>query len=127
MNTNIISSVLAATQAPPLEVRDFAGNLLCRIDRAGAAELIERKWADPVGRRCVKYLKLRPNAPWNPRAKSWWFGGITTQAVRADETCKRYEPGQLMGDPKLLREHRKLLTNQCLSSGGKLKTQKRSI
>jgi hypothetical protein len=106
MNTDVISSVLAATQAPTLEVRDHRGDLVGRVDRAGAAELIERGWADPMGERSVKYLRLRENAPWKPLAKRWRGGSNTTQAVRADSSCKIYRPGQLMGNSKLIREHR---------------------
>jgi hypothetical protein len=100
------SSVLAETQAPTLEVRDHTGLLIGRVDRGGATELIERRWADPIGGRVVKYLKLRNNAPWKPLTKSWHGGCKTTQAVRADSSCKTYGPGQLMGNSKLLREHR---------------------
>jgi hypothetical protein len=106
MNTDVISSVLAATQAPTLEVRDHAGELIGRVDRAGAAELIERGWADPIGERSVKYLKLRKNAPWRPTAKGWRGGSKTTQPVRADSSCTTYGQGQLMGNSRLLREHR---------------------
>ena len=106
MNTDVISSVLAATQAPTVEVRDPKGDLVGRVDRAGAAELIERRWADPIGQRGTKYLKLRVNAPWKPFAKSWRGGSNTTQPVRADSSCKTYGPGQLMGHSKSLREHK---------------------
>jgi hypothetical protein len=106
MKTEVISSVLAATQAPTLEVRDHTGDWVGRVDRAGAAELIERGWADPIGEHSVKYLKLREKAPWKPLAKSWRGGSKATQPVRADSSCKSYGPGQLMGNSKLLREHR---------------------
>jgi hypothetical protein len=108
MKKEIVCSVLAATQAPLLEVRDHTGELLCSVGRAGAAALMERGWADPIGKNCVKYLKLRANAPWKPLPRNWWHGSETTQAVRGDESCKRYGPGQLMGNSKLLREHRKI-------------------
>jgi hypothetical protein len=32
------------------------------------------------------------------------FGSKFTRPVRSDGTCKNYAPGQLMGDPKRLRE-----------------------
>lgn len=99
-------SVLAETQAPTLEVRDHTGLMIGRVDRAGAAELVERGWADQIGAHVVKYLKLRNNAPWRPLAKSWRGGSKTTQPVRADSSCRTYGTGQLMGISKLLREHR---------------------
>jgi hypothetical protein len=104
MNTDVVSSVLAATQAPTLEVRDHKGDLVGRVARTGAAELMERGWADPIGEHCIKYLKLRKGAPSKSRAQYWRGGSNTTQAVRADSSCKNYGSGQLMGNSKTLRE-----------------------
>jgi hypothetical protein len=123
-----VSSVRAVIPAPrpqvrSYEVRDQAGELIARINRDQAAELIDRGWANAVGSRMprtapgskqldsdqwtrVKYLRLRSDAPWNPYRKTWTGGNYTTRTIRADQTCHTFAPGQPMGDPKSLREHK---------------------
>jgi|ERR1051325_735661 hypothetical protein len=106
--TGVISADLALLQAPTIEVRDNTGELVGRIDRARADELVARGWADPVGRHEVKYLRLRPDAPWRPLSRGWSGGSNTTRPLRADHTCKSFEPSQVMGNPRTLREHKPL-------------------
>jgi hypothetical protein len=101
-----VPSVLAAIQAPTIEVRDHMGELVGRIQRADVGEIVERGWAKPVGRRQLKYLRLTEGAPWKPLAKNCHGGSRTTQRVRADGSSGLYEPGQLLGWEKNL-EHKR--------------------
>jgi hypothetical protein len=100
------SADLALTQAPTVEVRQD-GQLLARVSVAASAELIELGWAVRRGAHVVKYIELLPGAPWRPAA-GWRGGSHTTRPVRADQTTKRYRDGQLMGNPRFLREHKPL-------------------
>ena len=102
-------SALATIQAPTIEVRDQAGELIGSVERSQGVMLISRGWADVIGRRAVKYLRLRADAPWRPAARSWRGGSATTQPVRADQTCKNLADHQAMGDPRTLREHKPLV------------------
>jgi hypothetical protein len=102
-----VPSVLAEIQASTVEVRDHMGELIGRVDRAGAIEIVARGWAKPVGKRALKYLRLREGAPWKPGRNGWQGGSRTTQRVRADGTSGVYEPGQLLGWKRNL-EHKKL-------------------
>jgi hypothetical protein len=92
-----VPSVLAAIQAPTVEVRDHTGELIGRIRRGDVEELVARGWAKPVGKRQLKYLRLTEDAPWTPLAKSCHGGSRTTQRIRADGGSGLYEPGQLLG------------------------------
>lgn len=102
-----VPSVLAEIQAPTVEVRDHLGELIGRVDRAGAIEMFARGWAKPVGKRALKYLRLREDAPWKPGCKGWQGGSRTTQRIRADGCSGVYEPGQVLGWERNL-EHKKL-------------------
>jgi hypothetical protein len=102
-----LPSVLAVIQAPTVEVRNSVGELIVRVDRANAVELVERGWAKPIGKRVLKYLRLRDDAPWTPLRKGWCGGNRTTQRVRADGSSGAYEPGQALGWAKNV-EHKKL-------------------
>jgi hypothetical protein len=102
-----LQSVLAVIQAPTLEVRNSAGELIARVDHAGAREMVERGWANPIGKRTIKYLRLRDDAPWTPLRKSWCGGSRTTQRVRADGRSGLYQPGQALGWEKNV-EHKKI-------------------
>jgi hypothetical protein len=103
------SSVLAAIQAPTVEVRDHKGGLLAMIERSQAAVLLMRGWAEPVGNRTVKYLRLTPKAPLRASTGGSWLGGsCTTRPMRADQTCKLFGDGQLMGARRSHREHKPL-------------------
>jgi hypothetical protein len=102
-----LPSVLAAIQAPTVEVRDTAGELITRVSRAAALELVERGWAKPIGKRALKYLRLADNAPRTPLRQGWRGGNRTTQRVRADGRSGVYEPGQVLGWEKNL-EHKKI-------------------
>jgi hypothetical protein len=97
---------LAAIQAPTVEVRDSAGELITRVGRTAATELVERGWAKPVGRKQLKYLRLRDDAPWTPLRKGWRGGNRTTQRVRGDGSTGHYKPGQFLGWEKNV-EHKK--------------------
>ena len=99
--------VLARIQAPTVEVRNGMGELIARVDRAAAAELVERGWADPVGKRAIKYLRLRDGAPWKPLQKGWCGGSRTTQRVRANGRSGVYEAGQSLGWEKNV-EHKRI-------------------
>lgn len=103
-----LPSVLAAIQAPTVEVRDCTGELVARVDRADATEMVARGWAKPVGKRELKYLRLADDAPWTPWSKSWRGGSRTTKRARADGSSGAYEPGQLLGWERNV-EHKKLL------------------
>lgn len=92
-----LPSVLAVIQAPTVEVRNSIGELIARVDRAHATELVERGWAKPVGKRVLKYLRLRDDAPWAPLRQSWCGGNRTTQRVRSDGRSGLYESGQPLG------------------------------
>lgn len=98
--------VLAEIQAPTVEVRDHMGELIGRIDRAGAIEMVARGWAKPVGKRALKYLRLSEDAPWKPGRNGWRGGSRTTRRVRADGSSGVYEPGQVLGWERNL-EHKK--------------------
>jgi len=102
------SSVLAATQAPKVEVRDNAGGLVATIERSQAALLIARGWAEPVGNKVAKYLRLTPKTPWRKIHDGSWLRrtGKTTQPVRADQTCSDFGDGQLMGAGRSHQEHK---------------------
>jgi hypothetical protein len=102
-----LESVLARIQAPTVEVRNSMGELIARVARAAAMELVERGWADPVGKRAIKYLRLGDDAPWRPQQKSWCGGSRTTQRVRADGKSGVYEAGQALGWEKNV-EHKKI-------------------
>jgi peptidoglycan/xylan/chitin deacetylase (PgdA/CDA1 family) len=102
-----LPSVLAEIQAPTVEVRDHMGELIGRVDRAGATEMVARGWATPVGKRALKYLRLRDGAPWKPGSNGWPGGSRTTQRVRADGGSGVYEPGQFLGWKRNL-EHKKV-------------------
>lgn len=102
-----VPSVLAAIQAPTVEVRDHMGELIGRIQRADVVEIVERGWAKPVGKRQLKYLRLTEDAPWTPLARSCQGGSRTTQRVRADGSSGVYKPGQVLGWERNL-EHKKL-------------------
>lgn len=99
--------VLAAIQASTVEVRDSDGELIARVARAAAEELVARGWAKPVGKRELKYLRLRNDAPWKPLAKSWSGGNRTTQRIRAEGRSGFYEPGQFLGWDRNV-EHKKI-------------------
>ena len=102
------SSVLAAIQAPKVEVRDNVGGLVATIERSQATLLLARGWAEPVGNKTVKYVRLTPKAPRRKIADKSWLGRTekTTQPVRADQTCTRFGDEQLMGDSRSHREHK---------------------
>lgn len=102
-----LQSVLARIQAPTVEVRNSMGEPIARVDREAAAELVGRGWADPVGKRAIKYLRLREDAPWKPLQKSWCGGSRTTQRVRADGSSGVYEAGQPLGWEKHV-EHKQI-------------------
>ena len=89
--------VLAAIQAPQVEVRTFEGELVGRVNRARAAELVERGWARPIGKRSLKYLRLEADAPLKLLRKGWRGGSHTTQPVRSDGSLGVYSPGQALG------------------------------
>jgi len=107
MRQNNPPSVLAATQAPTVDVRNAAGELVWKIDGARAKELIDRGWASPVGAYEMKYLKLHEDAPWKPYAKAWSGGSRTTRRVRAEGRNGPYRPGQALGWDRNV-EHKKV-------------------
>jgi hypothetical protein len=76
-------SDLAAIQAPTIEVRQN-GELLTRVSRIAAAELVERGWATPRGKRVAKYLELLATAPWRPLSGAWRGNGHTTRLMRGN-------------------------------------------
>lgn len=89
--------VLAAIQAPTVELRNSAGDLIARVNRASAAELVERGWAKPIGKRTLKYLRLEDGAPLKLLQKGWRGGSYTTERLRADGSSGLYSPGQALG------------------------------
>jgi hypothetical protein len=105
MNTDVISSVLAATQAPTLEVRDDAGELIGRVDRTGASGAHRAGMGKSDRRAQREVSEASRKSTLEPLANSWRGGRKTTQPIRADSSCKTCGPGQLMGNSKLLREH----------------------
>jgi hypothetical protein len=94
---NDLRLVLATIQAPTVEVRDSAGELIGRVNHATAMELVEQGYAKPVGKRALKYLRLREDAPWTPQRKSWNGASRTTRRVRSDGILGCYQPGQRLG------------------------------
>lgn len=99
----ITSSVLAAIQASKpgvsFDVRDEDGVLVGRVNRSGAADLIDRGWAAAAGRRRVKYLRLEPGAPW-----PWSQGACSL--IGGNVRRIRNDAGVLVGAPKTGLEHR---------------------
>src|SRR3974390_211586 len=92
-------------KTPTVEVRRN-GELIARVDRHGAMDLIERGWVGARGSKCVKYLALLPEAPLHQLRRSSWRGcSHTTRPIRADQTCLTFGAGQLMGNSRCLREH----------------------
>lgn len=87
---------------PGVEVRDRESRLIKRVTDDNAAELIRRGWADWIGRGRRRYVRLTPRAP----LSSFPSRRDNTQPMRADKSCQIYLPGQLMGSPRHLREHR---------------------
>lgn len=85
---------LAVLQGPLVDVCDNDCNLVTKVSRAAAEQLIESGLADPIGKKTVKYLRLRANAPL--LRASWRGGSHTTEPSRADHTCTRPE-GQRLG------------------------------
>lgn len=68
-------SVLAGIQAPALEVRNHSGELVGRVPRAKADELIAAGLVSPIGRNGTKYVVLNCNEPTPERP---WRGGSRT-------------------------------------------------
>jgi len=98
----------AATAARQMvEVRNCAGELLARTTPSDADDLCQRGWAQWIGRGRRRYLRLLANPPPLVSRRDW-RGPNPTQPVRADQTCRVYAPGQVMGDPTCAREHRPL-------------------
>jgi hypothetical protein len=89
-------------------VRDNSGGLVATIERSQASVLLTRGWAEPVGNKTVKYLRLTPKAPLRKIHDGGWLRrtGKTTQPVRADQTCLAFGDGQLMGDSRSHQEHK---------------------
>jgi hypothetical protein len=102
------STVLATIQAPKVEVRDNVGGLVATIEQAQATDLLTRGWAEPVGNKNVKYLRLTHKAPLHKIRDGGWLRrtGKTTQPVRGDQTCLDFAAGQLMGDARSHQEHK---------------------
>lgn len=90
---------------PAVEVR-ADGVLLRRVAPGAAKELVARGWAEWVGRGRRRYVRLTGSAPLSSLASG--LVGDGTHPLRADQTCKIYDPGQLMGDPSKLREFRRV-------------------
>jgi len=95
-----LTADLALIQAPELQVRNDAGEMVGKITGEAATALIARGWATPIGRRHVKYLLLSATAPWKPTSGRKSPG---TRPIRADQTCNR-PSGSLIGNPRVNRE-----------------------
>jgi hypothetical protein len=94
-------SIAGSPARPGVEVR-ADGVLLKRVSAGAADELVSRGWGEWIGTGRRRYLRLTESAPVS--ALHGWRGGDGTQPLRGDRTCKRYGDGQLMGDPRRLRE-----------------------
>jgi hypothetical protein len=88
--------------ADSYDVRGLDGSLRFVATRDEARRAIAEGIAEPVGRSCVKFLRIKREAVSDLRA-----GSRTTAAVRADSGCRVYGAGQLMGNSHCLREHRR--------------------
>ena len=100
-----LNAAIAARRT--VEVRNCAGELLARITPSDADDVCQRGWGQWIGRGRRRYLRLLANAPTLQTGRDW-RGPNPTQPVRADQTCSVYAPGQVMGDPYCVREHRRL-------------------
>ncbi len=93
------ASVLAGTQAPTLEVRNLAGDLVGRVSLDHADELIAAGLVSPVGRNRIKYLLFTRREP--ALARAWRGGSHTTERIRNEQ-------GIVIGPPKSGLQHREL-------------------
>lgn len=96
-------SIAGDPARPTVEVR-LDGALMRRVAIGSAEQLISRGWAQWAGSGSRRYVALTAAAPVS--ALPGWKGRDGTKPVTADQTCRRYEPGQLMGDPRRYREFR---------------------
>jgi hypothetical protein len=85
------------------------GALLKRVAVGAAEMLVARGWAEWIGSGRRRYIRLTDSAPLS--ALHGVRGHDGTAAVRADQTCKVYGDGQLMGAPK---SHREFLPSSSL-------------
>ncbi len=92
-------TVLARIQAPTLEVRNHAGELVGRVARDKADGLIAAGLLSPIGRKGIKYLVLNRDAP--RLTRDWRGGSHTTERMRGMR-------GELIGAPKSGLQHREL-------------------
>lgn len=77
------TSVLAGTQAPMVEVRNKAGDLVGRVTMPRAEELIAAALVSPIGRNSIKYLVLNVDEPVLQRP--WRGGSHTTERIRNEQ------------------------------------------
>lgn len=89
---------------PAIEVRRD-GQLISRVSDGDAAQLISRGWGEwrgPGSRRHVALTAAAPIASYKS-----WGGKDGTRPLRGDASCRIYKAGQVMGDPKTVREFRR--------------------
>lgn len=81
---------------------DSENNPMPRVSPADAGSLCARGWAEWIGTGTRRHLRLTAAAPVRNFAPLYRDG---TRPVRADQTCRLYAQGQLMGNSRTLREH----------------------
>lgn len=94
------ASVPAVTPGATVEVRQD-GELIARVNAEAAQLLLNRGWAVARGERVLKYLALKPDAPWRPPARGWNGGSHTTERMRNDQDVT-------IGAPKSGLQHKPL-------------------
>jgi hypothetical protein len=99
------ASTVGLPAPPRVEVR-ADGVLIRRVSLGAAEELVARGWGEycRTGRR--RYVRLTECAPLSSLQSR--LIGDGTRPVRADQTCRLYGDGQLMGDPSKMREFRRV-------------------
>jgi hypothetical protein len=73
-----------------------------RVSLADAEMLCQRAWAEWRGKGSRRHIQLNEAAPFRNAAPLRPDG---TRPIRADGTGRYYGAGQLLGNPKFLREH----------------------
>jgi hypothetical protein len=93
---------ILANQRDGLDVRDQNGGpVMVRVPVARALRVLDLERYVGIGNRArIRYLRPAVST------RGLGSGSQTTREVRADHSCTRFGPGQLMGNSRTLREHK---------------------